>query len=112
MVQSLCALAAIYEAGRRLWPVDDSHPNQTVTLEIGQLKAMSISEASGKWTGEESLEGRSIWVLTQRNSCEAALELVPAAKVNELVCTGIHFWGVDWSDLGSDEGITAADLVN
>merc|ERR1719379_2352544 len=38
------ALAAVYRAGRALWPADAAHQGEVVTLEIAQLKSQDIKD--------------------------------------------------------------------
>uniref|UniRef100_A0A7S2MS25 Uncharacterized protein n=1 Tax=Zooxanthella nutricula TaxID=1333877 RepID=A0A7S2MS25_9DINO len=66
---ALHALAAVYRAGRELWPIEESEDarNSTVTLDVAALKAMDIDAVFR--ASKEAL--RPAWVLVKQNSRSA-----------------------------------------
>lgn len=85
MIKALTALAAVYQAGRCIWPESVEESGRGVTLEIGQLKSVCIDEAIG------GSSVRDVWVLRQSNDKEAVAELATAMRVNDLFETGVKF---------------------
>ena len=76
---ALVALAEVYRAGRRLWPLDAKMQGGNVTIEIGQLKSMNMDAILNPSKGV-----RDLWVLVQKNATEAIVELRRAGEINQL----------------------------
>jgi len=93
MTKAVTALAAVYQAGRRLWSESSEAKPPTVQLEIGQLKSMSIDLAL---SGLEEPD-RNVWILRKLNEQEASMELVAAVRLNDLLSEGATFSFVDLS---------------
>jgi len=97
MRRALTALAAVYLAGRQLWPMEEARWGETATLEISGLKALDIGDAIG---GSAAGEPR-VWVLSRQNEREARLELLSAIDINDLVGAGAAFVCVDLTRSGT-----------
>merc|ERR1712190_480331 len=63
MQMALLALAAVYRAGRFLWPATTDSQGDAVTLEIGQLKSRSIEQVFCCAPDEQ----RAIWIMLKLN---------------------------------------------
>jgi len=86
MQKALTALAAVFAAGRKLWPKEQCNANQTVTLQVGRLQGMDIGCSVASDVAEPQ-----IWALVRLNDCEAKLDLVSAAGVNNLILSRAAF---------------------
>lgn len=102
MKQALVVLAAVYRAGRRLWPFQAFEAaradmkTKTVTLEIGQLKSLSVSRVFN--AGPEEI--RRVWILLQRNEQEAVAELKSSSQINALLKDKSRFAFLDLDEKG------------
>jgi len=105
MRKVLTALASVYDSGRRLWPRRQDRGHETVTIEVAQLRAMSIDAA----VDGSGAKIPRVWVLARENDREAKLALLSALEVNRMLWEGTAFVCVDLG-FGGDPAPCDAEL--
>lgn len=84
MVIGLHTLAAVYHAGRSLFPLQRGSANTVVTLEAGALRSRNMSAVAA---GESSCDGK-IWVLDAEGSQEGKVKLITPSQFNRMARQG------------------------
>mmetsp|Transcript_19837 Transcript_19837/g.54913 ORF Transcript_19837/g.54913 Transcript_19837/m.54913 type:complete len:464 (+) Transcript_19837:59-1450(+) len=101
---ALYAVSAVYRAGRLLWPFRSDMKHLTVTLEIGQLKSLSIGRVF--LGGAE--ESRKVWVLIRQGDKEASCKLLGPREVNSLMAKQIRFALLELEEEGEEKVVPDA----
>jgi len=93
-VMRLCILAEVYRCARILWPANAARTDQTVTVRIDMIKALSTAEIL------QVMSEGDVWLMVRHNDSEAFIERSSKKKLNKMLTTAQPVQILDMTCLG------------